>query len=1195
MGMKDPKDPQIKLKSHYFFFVLLGVVFFAGSASAQVNTVEFGKNRLQFKKFKWKYYQTQNFNTYFSEGGQDLGKYVFQLAEKELPGLEQFVEYGLQRRANIVIYNSYNDMQQSNIGLNLDWQTTGGITKLVNNKMVIYYDGDHNHLRIQIRQGIARILLENILFGDDLGEFATNQALLDLPQWLTDGYIDYAGEMWSTTLDDQLKSAILSGRYKNFYQFAFEKPLLAGHAFWYYMATKYKKENVTYFLYLARVYRNLNNASQRICKKKFKEVLKDFMAEQEEVFDKDIRGRRNFPKGTVAVVEDINDHKDFFHFSPNPTPRSQTYAVVEFKHGKYSVVLHENFINKKVLLKNGVRSDAEQLDPHYPLIAWDNKGTRLACVYWDRGKVKLFVYDAISRYKRVVQDLTDFQQVQDMKFMLDNNTLLMSASRNGQSDIYVYKIDKDEYRQITNDIYDDLDASFVAFPNKTGIIYSSNRPSSRARTDDTVLPSNYHYNVFLVDNWNDMDGKQVSQLTYLKYGNARYPTQYNNNHFTFISDENGINNRYAGFFTTKRAGLDTVYKIGDELLHNPDPRDLDSVLKSQNKQEADTVYSFAITNDSSYIFPITNYQSGLSETKIAGEVGQVTEVRQEGDQKYLYKLKVDEAALKKRNVIARMTDYRKRTVTEAQVQGANVLAPRARSRVDTSRRANDFFESEFDKDRPDTGAGNRRPVPVSTDVNPFSTRQEPREEPLLKKAKLFDYKLKFSVDNFSAGFNNDVLVTRYQPFTGSVPINLSGTDQFNGMLKASIFDLFEDIRFTGAIRLPFFGSGSSSTPISGQGGPTFTPGSASFFDGSGEWFARVDYLKKLFDFSLLYYRQTAVGAYSDTGYLAPLIGGMAEGGYDAKSYTNLWQAIIKYPFDKVKSLRLSVGVRTDKVQIRPYGPSIAPPFIDSAILKVGPQNKQTYGLVRLEYVYDNALMKATNIYNGIRAKAYMDWNMQMNSTPGQPEGKYMYNFGYDLRHYLPIYRNFIWAVRFAGDFSWGNRKVVYYLGGTDGWLFPKANQMPRPAQDATYAFQSLAVNLRGFRQNIANGNNAMVINSELRLPLFTTLFNKPINNAFLRNFQVVQFFDLGSAWNGAYGGLSRPTQTIPSTDDALGGGGSALNVKLRAGGIGPFAGGYGFGARSTLLGYFLRFDAGWQMNTFFGGKPVLNVSMGVDF
>src|SRR6201994_3254159 len=108
---------QFRLKSHYFLWLFSILFFCASSLRAQVNTVEFGKNRLQFKKFKWKYYQTQNFNTYFSEGGQDLGKYVCQLAEKELPGLERFIEYGLQRRANIVIYNSYNDLDQSNIGL----------------------------------------------------------------------------------------------------------------------------------------------------------------------------------------------------------------------------------------------------------------------------------------------------------------------------------------------------------------------------------------------------------------------------------------------------------------------------------------------------------------------------------------------------------------------------------------------------------------------------------------------------------------------------------------------------------------------------------------------------------------------------------------------------------------------------------------------------------------------------------------------------------------------------------------------------------------------------------------------------------------------------------------------------------------------------------------------------------------------
>jgi hypothetical protein len=248
-------------------------------------------------------------------------------------------------------------------------------------------------------------------------------------------------------------------------------------------------------------------------------------------------------------------------------------------------------------------------------------------------------------------------------------------------------------------------------------------------------------------------------------------------------------------------------------------------------------------------------------------------------------------------------------------------------------------------------------------------------------------------------------------------------------------------------------------------------------------------------------------------------------------------------------------------------------------------DKKNYGLLHLEYVYDNTILKTTDIWNGLRYKVYMDWNSQLNGPGG---GQYGYNFGFDARHYLPIYRNFIWAVRAAGDFSWGTQKIVYYLGGTDGWLFPKAYSLPQASPQADYAFQSLAVNLRGFNQNITNGNNDVVINSELRLPVFATLFNKPINNAFLRNFQIVQFFDLGTAWNGKYNKLSRPTVDYPSSA-------GNFDVLVKAGGIGPFAGGYGFGARSTLLGYFLRFDAGWQMNTFFQNKPVLNVSMGVDF
>jgi len=202
----------------------------------------------------------------------------------------------------------------------------------------------------------------------------------------------------------------------------------------------------------------------------------------------------------------------------------------------------------------------------------------------------------------------------------------------------------------------------------------------------------------------------------------------------------------------------------------------------------------------------------------------------------------------------------------------------------------------------------------------------------------------------------------------------------------------------------------------------------------------------------------------------------------------------------------------------------------------------------------------------------------------------MFNVGVDARHYLKIYRNFIWAVRAAGDFSFGDAKMIYYLGGADGWVDPKFYTQNRPDPNQRYAFQTLAVNLRGFYQNIANGNNAIVLNSELRLPVFTTFLNSPINNAFIRNFQLVQFIDLGTAWSGSLSNIERPTSIYASSDP-----GNPITIRKKAGGVGPFAGGYGFGVRSTLLGYFLKLDAAWPMDGLFKGKTYWYFALGFDF
>ena len=86
------------------------------------------------------------------------------------------------------------------------------------------------------------------------------------------------------------------------------------------------------------------------------------------------------------------------------------------------------------------------------------------------------------------------------------------------------------------------------------------------------------------------------------------------------------------------------------------PEEIDSTLSAWQKQEPDSISYFQVYKDSTYAFPITNYQSSLLETKVAGNNSQVSEVRREGDEKFLYKLTVDSNLLRKANVTARPTD-----------------------------------------------------------------------------------------------------------------------------------------------------------------------------------------------------------------------------------------------------------------------------------------------------------------------------------------------------------------------------------------------------------------------------------------------------------------------------------------------------------------------------------------------------------
>ena len=78
---------------------MLGAILFTSNSNAQFYNgthVGFGKNRVQYDYFEWKYYRYTQYETYFYTGGKELALYTAKVARKHIQDQEEFFEYELK-------------------------------------------------------------------------------------------------------------------------------------------------------------------------------------------------------------------------------------------------------------------------------------------------------------------------------------------------------------------------------------------------------------------------------------------------------------------------------------------------------------------------------------------------------------------------------------------------------------------------------------------------------------------------------------------------------------------------------------------------------------------------------------------------------------------------------------------------------------------------------------------------------------------------------------------------------------------------------------------------------------------------------------------------------------------------------------------------------------------------------------------
>ncbi len=623
-----------------YSLIMASTLFQSPMVFAQGFYTTFGQNRVQYHDFEWSYYESPNFLAYFYQGGQQMGKYAVMVAESNLQSIEAKLEFKVNRKVEIMVYHNLSDLKQSNIGQGIQTNNTGGITKIIGNKMFVSFDGDHNHLAKQIKEGIARVFLENMIYGGNIQEVLQNAVLLNLPDWFVNGMVSYVGEEWSTEKDALLREFIEKDKLRNFNKLTTEEATFAGHALWHYIAQINGDSSIPNLLYLTRINRSLESGFLFVLGNTVKNTISEFNEYYKNLYESEDNARKTLgEENRLLRTRKKVKRRGILYDEVKVSPNGRYLAYTTDEKGRHKVLLHDLQTNEtEIILKNGFRSFKQPRETRYPLLAWDKRSEKLAIIYEKRDKVKLVEYQVKEGEMEYLDNMNKFQQISDVAYMDDSRKLLLSAVSlsKGQSDLYTYIIANTKTKRLTEDYFADIEPRFVEINGIRGVVFKSNRftDSLQVRKLDSIPPSN-NYDLFFYDLAKDKE-QVLTRITQTPIAQEWLPMQYDSTHIAFLSDKNGIKNLYAAHFDSLFVRTDTKVFYLDSMVVNP-------TYPLEEYQAAgliDTVIQQDIYKIIPVTYPITNYKRNIGEFDIAPLAGESVQIHYENGAYEIHKLEL---------------------------------------------------------------------------------------------------------------------------------------------------------------------------------------------------------------------------------------------------------------------------------------------------------------------------------------------------------------------------------------------------------------------------------------------------------------------------------------------------------------------------------------------------------------------------
>ena len=433
----------------------------------------FGKNKVQYRDFDWSYIQTHHFDIYFYGGEQTLAEFTSDVTEEAYEQISKHLSWNLRKRVSILVYNSHNEFQQTNVVGTYMSEGIGGVTELFKNRIVFPFSGNYEQFRHVIHHELVHAMLNDMVYGGSMQNVVSSRTKLRIPIWANEGLAEFLSSNWDTKADMVLRDISIHERIPTVKELNYFMAYKGGQSLWRFITGKYGREKIGEIFRSMKRAQNAEKGYQRAMGMKWNELTKHWHKYLKKEYWPDIADREPLED----MSEKLTDHKknrNFYNVSPALSPDGSMVALLTDRSGYFDIYLLDAQTGKKkqVLVKGSRSVDFEELKWLQPGISWSPDNQRIVfAAKAGKGDV-LHIIDVQKKNTEKIN--IDLDGVFSAAWSPNGNDIAFIGNKGGASDIYIYSLKEQNYRQITNDRFSDsfpswdLSGKKIAFVSDRG-------------------------------------------------------------------------------------------------------------------------------------------------------------------------------------------------------------------------------------------------------------------------------------------------------------------------------------------------------------------------------------------------------------------------------------------------------------------------------------------------------------------------------------------------------------------------------------------------------------------------------------------------------------------------------------------------------------------------------------------------------